>query len=279
MAPGMAAIGQYFNKKRGAAMGIAVAGSSLGGVILPIALNNMLYNPRLGFGWTVRILGFIMIAILIPSATGIRARLPPRKDKFFLPSAFREVHFCLLTGAVFLAIIGVFTPFFYLPTYAVEHGMSTRLALYLTAIVNAASFFGRVIPGILADKVGRLNMFVAATLCTGILCMCWQRITTNAGLIVFAALYGFFSGAVVSLMAVCFSQVPKNPQNIGTYVGMAMFLVSFGALIGPPSNGALVTRYNSFDQAATFSGVLIIAGSFVALLSKRWTDKGVLAKN
>ena len=279
MAPGMAAIGQYFNKKRGAAMGVAVAGSSLGGVILPIALNNMLYNPRLGFEWTVRILGFIMIAILIPSAVAIRARLPPRKNNFFLPSAFKGVHFSLLTGAMFLAIIGVFTPLFYLPTYAVEHGMSTRLALYLTAIVNAASFFGRVIPGITADKVGRLNMFVAAALCTGILGICWQRITTNGGLIVFAVLYGFCSGAVVSLMSVCFAQVPKNPQEIGTYMGMAMFFVSFAALIGPPINGALVTRYRSFDQAATFSGVLIIAGSFLVLLSKRWTDKGLLAKN
>ena len=33
MAPGMAATSQYFNKKRGAAMGIAVAGSSLGCVL------------------------------------------------------------------------------------------------------------------------------------------------------------------------------------------------------------------------------------------------------
>lgn len=67
MAPAVAATGQYFNKKRGAAIGLAVAGSSLGGVIFPIALSKMLYNPSIGFGWSIRILGFIMFALLIPA--------------------------------------------------------------------------------------------------------------------------------------------------------------------------------------------------------------------
>ena len=64
MGPSIAATGQYFNKKRAAAMGAAVAGSSLGGVILPIALSRMLNNPNLGFGWSVRICGFLMLALL-----------------------------------------------------------------------------------------------------------------------------------------------------------------------------------------------------------------------
>ena len=279
MAPGIAAVGQYFHKKRGAAMGIAVAGSSLGGVILPIALNNMLSNARLGFGWTVRIVGFLMLAIIVPSVAAIRARLPPRKKGFFVLSAFKEPHYCLLIGGVVLIMMGLFTPFFYIPTYAVEHGMSVRLSFYLTAILNAASFFGRVIPGFAADRFGRLNLFSAAAISSGILCFCWQRITTNAGMIVFAALFGFTSGAIVSLMSVAFAQVPKNPQNIGTYIGMGMFVVSLGALIGPPVNGALVTRYNSYDQAADFSGVLIIVGGFVLFLSKRFTEQGLFAKS
>ena len=193
-------------------------------------------------------------------------------------TAFKEVHYCLLIGAGFVTILGVFTPLFYLPTYAVEHGMSARLSLYLLAIVNAASFFGRVIPGILADKLGRLNAFFAAALSAGILAICWQRVTTNAEMIVFAVLYGFFSGAVISLMSVCFAQVPKSPQNIGTYMGMAMFVVSFAALIGPPVTGALVTRYGSFNEAADFSGVCILVGAFTVLLSKKWTKKGIWSR-
>lgn len=91
MSLGMTAIGQYSNKKRGAAMGIAIAGSSVGGVVFPIALAKMFANPKLEFGWTVRIVGFIMLAVLAASCPPIKARLPPRKKSFFLFSAFKEL--------------------------------------------------------------------------------------------------------------------------------------------------------------------------------------------
>ncbi|KAF7863218.1 hypothetical protein EAF04_007300 [Stromatinia cepivora] len=277
MSPGMTAVGQYFNKKRGAAMGITVAGSSIGGVVFPIALAKMFANPKLGFGWTVRIIGFIMLAVLGISCTAIRARLPPRKKSFFLPSAFKELPYVTLLISAFLMILGVFIPIFYLPTYAVEYGMSTELASYLVAILNGASFFGRVIPGVLADKVGRLNMFCVVGISTGILVFCWQSITSNAGIIVFAAIYGFCSGAIVSLVTVCFATVPKNPQNIGTYMGMGMAVTGFAALIGPPINGALVDHYHSFNQVADFSGVMVLIGGIFVLVIK-YVEGGLFKK-
>lgn len=259
-------------------MGIAVAGSSLGGVIFPIALSKMLYNHKLGFGWSVRVCGFLMLAILGLSCTAIRARLPPRKGQFFLLSAFKEFRFLSLVGAMFLIMMGIWAPFFYLPSFAVAHGMNQLLASYLIAIINAASFFGRVIPGILADKFGRLNGLCAAALASGILALCWQRVTSNADIIVFAGLYGFCSGAIVSLMSAAMAQVPSNPRDIGTYLGMGMFCVSFAALVGPPINGALISRYHSFTQVSIYSGVMLLVGGSCILLVKYANGKGVLSK-
>jgi MFS family permease len=275
----MAATGQYFHKKRGAAMGLAVAGSSLGGIVFPIALSKMLYNPSLSFGWTVRILGFVMLALILPACFSIRARLPPRAGKFLLPSAFKNRVYVAIIAGVFLMMFGLFTPFFYLPTYAVDHGMSPQLSSYLVAILNAASFVGRVVPGILADKLGPLNMMFIAATCTGILILVWQAITTSAGIIVFSVLYGFFSGAIVSLMTFALASCPTNPQEIGTYLGMGMAMVSFAVLIGPPVNGALVTRYHGFDQSLDMSGVFVVAGASIILVAKYVSPKGMLAKN
>jgi MFS family permease len=268
MAPCMAATGQYFNKNRGAALGLAVAGSSVGGVVFPIALSKMLANEKLGFGWSVRICGFLMLAVVLPACAMVRARLPPRSGRFFLPSAFRELPYVCLIGSVFLIMLGLFTPFFYLPTFAVEHGMSTQLASYLVAILNGSSFFGRVLGGLLADKFGRLNLLMGAGVCTGVLIFCWQKMTTNATMILFAVLYGFFSGAIVSLMSAALAQVPKDARNIGTYMGMGMALVSIATLIGPPINGALVTRFGEFEQSSTMSGVFAVVGGLSVILTK-----------
>ena len=278
MGPAMASTGQYFNKKRGAAMGLAIAGSSLGGIIFPILLSHMLYNPKLGFGWTIRILGFIMAALMLPSCFVIRARLPSRKGRFFLPEAFKNPVYNAIIGSVFLMMIGVFTPFFYLPTYAVQHGMSKELAANLSAILNGASFLGRVGPGILADKIGSLNMMMASGLCTGILVFCWQYMTTNAAIIAFSALYGFFSGAIISLMSFSLMSVTKNPQNIGTYMGMGMAVVSLATLIGPPINGALVSKHDSFKQAQDLSGSFVIAGALTILVAKKLKGGGMLSR-
>ena len=275
--PAFAATGHYFQKKRAAAMGISVAGSSLGGVIWPIMLTKMLPNPRLQFGWTIRIFGFIMLAIMGFSCAVIRARLPSRKGQFFLPAAFKEVPYLTLILATFMILLGIFVPPFYLPSFAVSNGMSTKLAPYLISIYNGASLFGRVIPGILADKLGRYNIYFAAAISSAVLGFCWQRVTSNAAVIVFAAFYGFCSGAIVSMMSVCFTMIPKDPKTIGTYLGMGLAAASVATLIGPPISGAILSHEN-FSRVSDFSGSVSLAGGLILVLVKYSTGNGLLSK-
>ncbi|KAH8688010.1 riboflavin transporter MCH5 [Tricladium varicosporioides] len=269
------ATSHYFNKNRGAALGMTVAGSSLGGVIWPIVLNK-LFHSSISFGWSIRICAFAMLGLLL-SAAGIKARLPPRKGAFFILNAFTEPEYVSIVLSVFFSTVGFFIPIFYLPSYAVMRGMSTRLAFYLVSVLNGASFFGRVIPGITADKLGPLNMLFVSTLSTGILILCWPKTKSNVSIFVFAGLYGFFSGAIISLMSVALSRIPKDPRQIGTYMGMGMFVIAIGALIGPPINGALITKFHEFDQAAIFSGVLVLVGGVILIPAKLVTGKGLFA--
>jgi MFS family permease len=276
--PAMAAVTQYFDKKRAAALGAVVAGSSIGGVVMPIALSKMLNSTTLGFGWSVRIIGFMLIPILAFSCITVTAHLPPRKSAFFMAAPFKNVKFCLITAAMFFMFIGMFSPLFYLPTYAVSRGMDVTLASYLLSILNAASTFGRVIPGILADKFGRLNIFVIGGFATGIVIFCLDQAKSTAALVVYSIAVGFTSGTIISGGSAALTICIENPQEIGTYLGAAMGFASFAALIGPPVNGAMVNHYHGFAEMSYFSGAVSIVGGLFGLAAKAMTPQGIFGR-
>lgn len=274
MFPAMAATPQYFKRRRGAAMGLAIAGSSLGAVVFPIVLSELL--DTLGFGWAVRICGFIMMPFLLYSSVAVRARLPPRRSQFFIWKAFRQPLFLCLTGGVCLMFVGMFIPFFYLPTFGIDHGLTPSLASYLVAVINGASIPGRIIPGVLGDKFGRINILFTAGLLTAISILCWPKAVTEAGIIGFAAAYGLTSGAIISGGSVVFTLCPKTPKDIGTYMGMGIAFASIAVLVGPPVSGALLNRYHGYDQISIFGGVVCMVGAVLTLCAKLFTTEGLL---
>ncbi|OQD89896.1 hypothetical protein PENANT_c002G00046 [Penicillium antarcticum] len=276
--PAMAAVIQHFDKNIAAALGAAVSGSSIGGVVIPIALSKMLNSTSLGFGWSVRIIGFVVTPLLAFSCLAVKSRLQPRKTKFFIASAFKTPKFSLLVAAIFFMFLGFFTPLFYIPTYAVSRGVDTTLASYLLAILNAASTFGRVIPGVLADKFGRLNVLSMGGILTGIIIFCMNQAKSTPALIVYSIAFGFWSGTIISGATAAFSIVIPDPRTIGTYLGTGMGVASLASLIGPPVNGALLNKYGGFSEISIFSGAMCVLGGFLTLATKTTTSQGLLGR-
>jgi MFS family permease len=276
--PAFAVVAQYFDKRRAAALGIMVSGSSIGGVVFPIVLSKLLNDSDIGFGWSMRIVGFMVLPFMLLACFIIRPRVPPRKTTMFIGAAWKDKKYVMLVIALFFMMMGMWLPVFFIPTYAVSRGMSATLAAYLLAIINASSTFGRIIPGILADKFGRQNLFASAGVATGIMVFCINSPTTNAGIIVYAAFFGFVSGTIISCASAAITQCAKDPRDFGTYMGMGMGLAAFAVLIGPPINGALIARYGGFTEVSIFSGVLTVFGGLIALASKIVTPEGLLGR-
>ncbi|KAF2846879.1 MFS general substrate transporter, partial [Plenodomus tracheiphilus IPT5] len=150
--------------------------------------------------------------------------------------------YLLFVAALFFMMMGMWTPVFYIPKYAVSRGMSTTLVAYLLAIINGASTLGRIIPNFLADKCGRLNMFAFAGISTRIIIFYINRPTTNAGIIGYVVVFGFTSGTIMSTASAAISFCTADTRNIRTYMGMGMAVAAIAALIGPPINGTLIHR-------------------------------------
>lgn len=60
--PCMGITSHWFKKRRGIALGLMAVGSSVGGTIFPIAAKRLI--AEVGFPWTMRILGFILMLTL-----------------------------------------------------------------------------------------------------------------------------------------------------------------------------------------------------------------------
>ncbi|KAF2772677.1 MFS general substrate transporter [Teratosphaeria nubilosa] len=231
----------YFAKKRALAMGLAASGSSLGGIVYPIVFHSA--RPLIGFPWTVRIIGFIALLTLVVPCAFIEPRAkPPGKRKVFDLNIIKELPFEVFNLATFFGFVGQYIPYFYIVDYTLEHDMS--ITFYMLIVLNVGSIPGRIIPSVLADKYFPPIMVLAHS---------------TTGLVVWSLLYGFCSGAFVSLQGAVVASMTTDMRTIGTRFGINMFAGALGILIGSPVGGAIFPH--SWPGAQTFCAVMLLAST------------------
>ncbi|KAH0379841.1 MFS general substrate transporter, partial [Aureobasidium melanogenum] len=263
-APAISIVGHYFFKKRAMAMSLASSGSPLGGIIYPIILNNLI--PSIGFGWAQRVCGILSLFLLGIAALTLRPLDSiRRKNNFILLEAFKKPAYSIQVAALFLVVLGIFSPYFFVADYGLAHGVSPHLANYLFAFLNAGSLVGRVGGGFVALYLGMFNSMVLACFASALLLYCWLAITSTAGLIVFALFFGASSGMIIALMFPTIAHMADHPSKMGTYLGQAAFIFGFAALAGGPIIGALFDAYPGYEQGIIFSATVMMVGAVVAV--------------
>ena len=189
-------------------------------------------------------MAFIMLATLIVPMAGMRMRMkPPARRKLLDLSAWKEPTYYLFALAAFFGFLGLYIPVFYVQVFAIEQRIISQrqdLAFYLIAILNTGSFFGRIIPNYIADKIGPFNTLMPLTLLATILAFIWITVSTSGGIVVFCLLYGFVSGAFVALSPPCAIALCPSLTVVGVRMGMLFVPISIGLLVGNPIAGALV---------------------------------------
>jgi MFS family permease len=207
----MSIISNWFLRRRGLAVGIALCGSSVGGTVVPILLRSVFES--IGWTWSIRIVGFISTTLLILGNFCIRPNpclssdqsssgQTDRKKKLIDFSAFGSTAFTLITVSLFAMEFVIFGATGLLPTYAAVAGFPPESSFYVISVLNAASTFGRSLPGLAGDHLGPFNVLVLM-ICFTLVSMLavWLPFgsTNLAAFYVFAALWGFGTGSFLSL--------------------------------------------------------------------------------
>ena len=218
------------------------------------------------------------LGMLILPLSIMRLRAPPPSTPRALLDlkAFREAPFNIFSLGLFLAFVGLYFPFFYATIYGSRKiGMNDDVAFYLLPVLNAGSIFGRIVPGLVADKVGSLNTIIPCAGACVVLAFAWLGINNATGMWVFSVLYGFFSGAIVSLPPTIVAKISPDMSLVGTRMGMSFTFAGLGLLIGNPIAGAILNiPEGKFKGAQAFAAATLLGGALAfaalrALFAKR----------
>ncbi|KAL4945678.1 hypothetical protein BDV06DRAFT_184235 [Aspergillus oleicola] len=267
--PSLTCAAGWFDSKRGAAFGILFTGSSIGGIVLPILVTHLIRTT--GFGWAMRTCAFLILALLIVANLTVHPLTPPKARKVTraeLARPLKEPLFILLTIGLFIFTYGFYAPINYLPAQAISSGMDENLASYLLPILNAGSLFGRLFAGFLGDKIGRYNIFIIVCYLSGIFILAlWLPSSSTASLIAFSILFGFFSGAYVSLLTPLVMQISPMSE-LGFRTGILFLATAVGGLTTNPINGAIVDGDGGWDGLKIFSGLMALLGTSFVLVAR-----------
>ncbi|KAI1180974.1 MFS general substrate transporter [Nemania sp. FL0916] len=279
-------VATYFSKKRSFAIGLSAAGSVSGGLIYPAMARQLL--PQIGFPWTIRAMGFVMVASMVFVTAFMRSRLPPRRIGSLVEwSAFRELEYTFYAAGMFFNFWGVYFTFYYLGAFSrstfIHPSLSYVDSLNLVLLLNGIGIVGRLLPNHLADKYGPLNMLAPGALFCGITLFAWMVVDTPAKLYVWASFYGIAAGGIQSLFPAGLSSLTTDPRKQGTRIGMVFTIVSFATLTGNPIAGAIIAADGGrYTGAQAFTGVSLLLGASLIfgarLVRMRRTGQGWMVK-
>lgn len=202
---------------------------------------------HVGFGWAVRISGFISLAACCIAVATITSLRPTTQQKAPLLDLtwFHDIPFVLMVaGSILICLgqcymfkalrrsrlyklLGLFIPFFYIADYAKDQHISANTVFYIISAMNGGGILGRLLPPLLSDAVGRFNVMVPCALLMGLSALVfWIFAKSFVAIILFAIVYGFFSGAFIAMLIPCVAQISQL-NEIGTKIGVLYSIISF----------------------------------------------------
>ncbi|PGY06339.1 MFS transporter [Bacillus sp. AFS031507] len=274
MIPASVLITNWFNKKRGLCLGIALSGSGFGGVILSPLVNWLIT----AYGWrsAYLVLGILIAAVLVPLAVFV-IRLDPA-DKGLSPlseestlistqkkeltgttqgEALKSLSFWTLCLAILVGGLVVNAMLINLAPYLASIGTTAKTAALLLSLGSGMVIVGKLVVGRLFDKLGLVTTLLiisAGSMVSFLFLM-------KANIILPAILYTVFSGigsTAVTVTPAYMTGALFGEKEFGAKYGVVAIFISLGAAITPIVSGALYHISHSYGSLLTVLMVLSI---------------------
>jgi len=261
-------IARWFDRERGLALGIAMAGVGLGAALIP-SLSAVLIAH---FGWRVAYRGLAILVLVLawlpaffirdPGPRDLARLSEARADGTLRGSSWREAvstwRFWALTIAFFLAVVGINGTLAHTVALLTDRGVSVQVATSAIAVSGIAIIFGRILSGWCLDRFFGSYVAIAffAIPMVGILLLGLggSAMLALAG----AALCGLSVGAEVDLMAFFVSRY-FGLRSYGKVYGTMFAFFAAGNGVGPLIGGISFDRFHTYAPAfVVFEAALVV---------------------
>jgi MFS family permease len=247
--PMVAAVGGWFERRRTAALGVAVAGIGTGTLVMAPTASWLIDEH----GWRAAYRVLAVGGMILMLACAAVAERPPVSPHAEAPPPLRilaaDASFRLLFGSTLLMSLALFVPFVFVTAYAEEVGIAGGPAATLVGLIGGASIAGRLGLGTLAPRVGLVRLYQACFLTMGLSFVLWIVADDRYGfLVTFTVVLGVAYGGFIALSPAVAAEV-FGTTGLGGVLGAIYTAAGVGGLVGPPAAGALIDATGGYRPA------------------------------
>ncbi|HSX60502.1 MAG TPA: MFS transporter [Tahibacter sp.] len=272
-APLMALTAAWFDRHRALAVSLVSAGMG----VAPMTISPLARWLITTYEWRPAMLIIGLIAwTLLPLALLLRRAPPPAEAVSAnggiataapAPSAGDALgsRAFIVLGLTFFACCAAHSgPIFHMVSYAILCGVGPMAAVSIYSVEGLAGLFGRLLFGVLADRLGVKRMIVAGLLVQAFAIGTYTVVNDLRDFYLLALVFGTAYGGVMPLYAVLAREY-FGPQVLGTVLGAAMMLSSLGMSFGPLAGGWLFDRFGGYGWLFAGSALVGLAAAAMAL--------------
>ena len=256
-APLLSATGEWFDRRRGLAMGVVTAGGALGQGVLPFLANILIdeLGWRLAFV-SLAIATLVALALALPCVRRPAADVTPGAAAYAtsLKQGGDRLRLQILSVAGFLCCACMGVPLVHLASFVSMICGSPAIGATSLLVAMLFGALGRICFGLFADRIGYLQSYALASAIQTVCVVAYPLVGNDFSVLALSAVFGFgFAGNMTCLILCVRQAVPA--RRFGGALGVVMLVAWAGMGIGGYAGGALFDIYASYTMSFALAGV------------------------
>src|SRR5213593_3676486 len=274
--PMTATTSRWFTRNRSLAVALVSAGLSAGSAIMAPLARWLITS----YDWrtAMLVIGDLVWLVVIPAALLVRDPPAPaavgaptagdQARELTVAQALRTPQFAAIALTYFACCAAHSGPIFHMVTHAIDHGVPAMAAATVLSVASLASLSGKIVCGLVADRVGATRTLVAGLALQAVAVSLYVFTRDLASFYALAVMFGFAYGGVMPLYAILVREY-FGARIMGTTFGAVAFVSTLGMALGPWAGGWLYDTFGSYSWLFAASsgiglGAVAIAATFRA---------------